>query len=179
MKEVYVYKNFISKTHLFVFIYIFFIACIVGYYNGFLYFLKALAIMSSFIFVAKMLDNYSTYYDSIIVDNRSQKLIFKSIDDTYEIFSYSEIDKICFSPNDFDDRYRTLHHIEIYEKSGSISYISFCWNEFSLNFLKKLPKSVVVTKLPPSKTKKAYYALIIFLAIVAIVAAIFAIPQFH
>ena len=44
--------------------------------------------------------------------------------------------------------------IEIYEKSGSVSYISFCWNEFSLNFLKKLPKSVVVTKLPPSKTKK-------------------------
>ena len=173
MQKIFVYKNYGSKNYLFIVLYTF-IALLVGYFNGFFYFLIAFITMLGIPTLVNMISPYTLYYDTITVDNKSKKLIFKSVDDTCKIFPYNEIDKICYLPNDYDSSGRVLHFIEIYHKSGSVSEISFSWAEFSLDFLKKLPKNIVVTKLPPSTAKQI---ILLIAAIIAITSIIVTIPK--
>lgn len=169
MKEKYTYKNFYNKYSSLLVLYSFVVACLAGYATGLYYFLIGLASMLIVIgALIKFSPKASGSYDTIIVDNKSKELVFKSYDDTYKIFPYSEIDEIRFCSNDINDNWKIVNRIAIYSKSSTISHIEFTWQEFSLNFLKKLPNNIPISKLSHSTKRQAYN---VFVALIMIIAS--------
>jgi len=169
--NIYVFKNFGFKyksiaiwTAVIASIAVFVVSCAINKPEV-LIIIPVMLIMG-YIFSYKMPMANTLNYKTIIVDNNACQLKFVSAGDYEEIFKYSEMKNINWHIKYEPMSRRSVIFLEIYLTNGVCRNISFTNYEFSLAFLKKLPSSVPVAKLPSAFPLWIFFVLVGILAFV-------------